>query len=73
MADDGCGGIASQQGNFKDDYLRDPDKCNPHKQCQPFRAVQDAAVQLTTRLLPPYDRMAIITFDRNAATQTRPG
>ncbi len=46
--------------------MRDPDNCNGPKQCRPFRDVQDAAVSLTGRLLPPYDRMAIVTFDRNA-------
>ena len=31
-------------GSFKDDHMRDPDICNPVKQCRPFRDVQDAAV-----------------------------
>ena len=68
VADDGCSGGPARVGSFDDDYMRDPNICNPHKQCRPFRDVQDAAVQLTTRLLPPYDRMSIVTFDRNAAT-----
>jgi hypothetical protein len=68
VADDGCGGTPVS-GSFADDYMRDPDICNPHKQCRPFRDVQDAAVALTSRLLPPYDRMAIITFDRNAGVR----
>lgn len=67
VVDDGCGGIPVA-GSFSDDYMRDPDNCNPHDQCRPFRDVQDAAVSLTTRLLPPYDRMAIVNFDRNAGT-----
>ncbi len=49
--------------------MRDPDNCNGPKQCRPFRDVQDAAVSLTSRLLPPYDRMAIVTFDRNAGVR----
>jgi hypothetical protein len=68
VADDGCGAIP-MAGSFKDDHMRDPDICNPVKQCRPFRDVQDAAVALTSRLLPPYDRMAIVTFDRNAAVR----
>jgi hypothetical protein len=65
VADDGCGATAIA-GTYADDYMRDPDNCNGPKQCKPFRDVQDAAVSLTGRLLPPYDRMAIVTFDRNA-------
>jgi Flp pilus assembly protein TadG len=66
--DDGCGGNPVV-GGFADDYMRDPDNCNGPKQCEPFRDVQDASVALTTRLLPPYDRMAIVTFDLNAVVQ----
>jgi len=66
--DDGCG-PNPVVGGFADDYMRDPDNCNGPKQCRPFRDVQDAAVSLVTRLLPPYDRMAIITFDLNAVAQ----
>ena len=71
---DGCG-ANPVAGGYADDYMRDPNHCNsdlvlgPIKQCRPFRDVQDAAVSLTTRLLPPYDRMAIVTFDRNAIVQ----
>ena len=70
--DDGCGGNPVA-GSFPDDYMRDPDNCNGVKQCRPFRDVQDAAVSLTTRLLPPYDRMAIVTFDRNAGVPVNLG
>jgi hypothetical protein len=56
-------------GAFPDDYMRDPNNCNGPKECHPFRDVQDAAVALTTRLLPPYDRMAIVTFDLNVAVR----
>jgi hypothetical protein len=65
---DGCSGNPVL-GNWADDYMRDPDHCNPFKECHPFREVQDAAVSLTSRLLPPYDRMAIITFDMNVVVQ----
>jgi hypothetical protein len=58
-------------GSFPDDYMRDVTICNPLKQCRPFRDVQDAAVSLTARLLPPYDRMAIITFDLNVAIRMK--
>jgi hypothetical protein len=74
VADDGCGGTTPiQQGSFRDDYMRDPDVCNPHDQCRPFRDVQDAAIQLVGRLLPPYDRMAIVNFDRNAGVPVNLG
>jgi hypothetical protein len=67
-ADDGCGGTPIA-GLFPDDYMRDADHCNGPKQCRPFRDVQDAAVALSQRLLPPYDRMAIVTFDSNAGVK----
>ncbi|MCX6072617.1 MAG: pilus assembly protein TadG-related protein [Chloroflexi bacterium] len=70
VADDGCGGATPPMaGLFPDNYMRDPVHCNAEKQCRPFRDVQDAATALTTRLLPPYDRMAIVTFDLNAVVQ----
>jgi hypothetical protein len=68
VADDGCG-ATPMAGAFADDYMRNPDNCNGPKECRPFRDVQDAAVSLTGRLLPPYDRMAIVNFDRNAGVQ----
>ena len=68
VADDGCGGNPVA-GAFPDDLMRDPKICNPHKQCRPFRDVTDAAESLVWRLLPPYDRMSIVTFDRNAVTR----
>jgi hypothetical protein len=68
VADDGCG-ATPMAGAFPDDYMRDPNNCNGPKECRPFRDVQDAATSLTTRLLPPYDRMAIVTFDLNAVVQ----
>ncbi len=64
---DGCG-ANPQIGGYADDYFAKSSNCNPVKQCRPFRDVQDAALALTTRLLPPYDRMAIVTFDKNAVT-----
>jgi len=69
IADDGCDGGPALAGAFRDDIMRDPAICNGPKQCRPFRDVQDAATALTTRLLPPYDRMAIVTFDMNAVAQ----
>lgn len=65
---DGCGGNPVL-GVVPDDWMRDPDHCNPDKQCRPFRDIQDASVSLTTRLLPPYDRMAIVTYDLNAVVR----
>ncbi len=63
VADD-CGG--GQVGSFSDDYLRDPDNCNPVNECHPFEEVRAAANFLASRLNFPYDRMAVVTFDQSS-------
>jgi len=50
-----------------DDYYRNPNLCNPAGECHPFEEVRTAALALVDRMYFPYDRMAIVTFDRNAA------
>jgi Flp pilus assembly protein TadG len=56
--------------------MRDPSYCNIHPEegeagnenaggCQPFNDVQNAAVDFVKRLFYPYDRVAIVTFDKN--------
>ena len=57
-----------------DDYYSNPDICNDldpaaagiQGGCQPFEDVRDAALSLLSRMYFPYDRMAIISFARNA-------
>jgi hypothetical protein len=58
-----------------DDFYRDPHFCNRdtdvgtpgvQSNCHPFEEVRTAALALVDRLYFPYDRMAIVTFDRNA-------
>jgi hypothetical protein len=49
------------------DPMRDPDICNPLNQCYPFEDVRTAALALVDRMYFPYDRMAIVTFDRYAS------
>ncbi len=63
--------------DLPDDYYRDPDLCNdldtvaPGIQggCHPFEEVRAAALALVNRMYFPYDRMAVISFDRNAVAQ----
>lgn len=58
-----------------DSFYRDPHFCNRdtdlgtpgvQSNCHPFEEVRTAALALVDRLYFPYDRMAIVTFDRNA-------
>jgi len=56
--------------------MRDPDNCNDvspapgiQGECHPFEEVRDAALSLVDRMYFPYDRMAVISFDRNAVAQ----
>jgi hypothetical protein len=60
-----------------DDYYRDPVICNDldlvaagiQGGCHPFEEVRAAALALVNRMYFPYDRMAVISFDRNAVAQ----
>lgn len=47
----------------------DPAACNLADNCQPFRAIKDIAIEFVDTLYFPYDRVAIITFDRVAHAQ----
>jgi hypothetical protein len=75
--EDDCSSTGGVIGGFKDDYLADPDKCNDvypamagiQGVCQPFEHVRTAALSLLGRMYFPYDRMAIISFDRSAVAQ----
>jgi hypothetical protein len=51
-----------------DSPLDDPSTCNPTNTCQPFRQIKDVAIAFVNQLYFPYDRVAIITFDREAHT-----
>ncbi len=42
----------------------DPSQCNPTNTCHPFKEIKDAAIALVQQLYFPYDRVAIVTFDR---------
>jgi hypothetical protein len=63
--------------DIPDDYYSNPDICNDldpatagiQGGCKPFEDVRDAALSLLGRMYFPYDRMAIISFDRNAVVQ----
>ena len=49
-----------------DDPADDPSTCNPADNCQPLRDIKDYAVNFVNQYVYfPYDRVAIITFDRN--------
>ncbi len=48
------------------DPQRDPAVCNPTKTCHPFEEVRAAAIAFVNRMDFPYDRVAIVTFDRSA-------
>jgi hypothetical protein len=49
-----------------DDYMRNPDFCNPGDECHPFREVRENAKLLVERTYFPYDRIGVVTFDREA-------
>ncbi|MEW6401443.1 MAG: pilus assembly protein TadG-related protein [Chloroflexota bacterium] len=42
-----------------------PSVCNAANACHPFKEIKDAAIALIQQLFFPYDRVAIVTFDRN--------
>jgi len=52
--------------NNPDSDLDDPSQCNPTNTCHPFAEIKDVATQFVDQLYFPYDRVAIITFDRDA-------
>lgn len=62
--DDGCPGEAGKEGAYPDDYYRNPVRCNPAGECHPFEEVRDAARKLMDQMYFPYDRVAVVTFDR---------
>jgi hypothetical protein len=74
---DDCTSTTGVVGGYPDDYMSDPDICNDvypgvagiQGECQPFEEVRTAALSLLGRLYIPYDRMAVISFDRNAVAQ----
>lgn len=43
-----------------------PHFCNPADQCVPFRFVRQAALDFASQMYYPYDRVAVISFDRHA-------
>jgi hypothetical protein len=62
--DDDCG--AGQVGATPDDFMRDPGNCNPGDECHPFQEVRENARLLVDRTYFPYDRVGVVTFDREA-------
>jgi Flp pilus assembly protein TadG len=44
----------------------DPSICNLNNTCQPFRQIKDVAIEFVNQLYFPYDRVAIVTFNREA-------
>ncbi|MBN1264569.1 MAG: VWA domain-containing protein [Anaerolineales bacterium] len=62
VIDDGCGSIPAN--GPPDDADRDPTICNPAHACYPFEDVRQAAKQLLDYMYFPYDRVAVVTFDR---------
>ena len=63
--DDDCG--VSQVGDTPDDYLRDPKVCNrpATPPCRPFQQVKERALAFLELFTPPYDRIALVTFDQS--------
>jgi hypothetical protein len=49
-----------------DNANSDPSLCNPNH-CEPFESVRTAATGFIDNLYFPYDRLAIVTFDRSPA------
>lgn len=43
-----------------------PHFCNPEDRCEPFRFVRQAALDFVSRMYYPYDRVAVVSFDRSA-------
>jgi hypothetical protein len=51
------------------EFLRDPDNCNPIDDCHPFEEVRQNAKLLVERTYFPYDRVGLVTFDREATLE----
>jgi hypothetical protein len=51
------------------EFLRDPDNCNPIDDCHPFEEVRENAKLLVERTYFPYDRVGLVTFDREATLE----
>lgn len=49
-----------------DDPADDPSACNSTDSCHPFREIKDVAIEFVNQLYFPYDRVAVVTFDREA-------
>ena len=52
-----------------DEFMQDPDNCNPIDECHPFQEVRENAKLLVDRTYFPYDRVGLVTFDREASLQ----
>jgi Flp pilus assembly protein TadG len=48
-----------------DDPADDPAQCNPTHSCQPFETIKTIAADFIDQLYFPYDRVSIVTFDRD--------
>lgn len=57
---------AMTYGNAIGTTDRDPSVCSPANTCQPFQDVKSAAEQFTQTLYFPYDRVALVTYNRFA-------
>lgn len=57
------GGGSPDRGDVPED---DPHECNIHNTCQPFEQIKDVAANFVNNLYFPYDRVAVVTFDRDA-------
>jgi Flp pilus assembly protein TadG len=66
---DGSASMAFEGGgdpNAGDDPADDPSVCNPAHSCQPLEQIKETARDFIDETLWfPYDRVAIVTFDRN--------
>jgi hypothetical protein len=72
-SDLGCGPAIAQVGSTWDDYYRDPSRCNPALNCEPFEKVKSAAISFVDRILDKpaaqeADRLAIVTFSNGWQT-----
>ncbi len=56
--------------NQADDPADDPAACNPTNSCQPFRAIKDVAKGFVNTLYFPFDRIAVVSFNRDVTILT---
>lgn len=56
--------VLDRSESMASDSGGDPSTCNPTDSCQPFEGVRAAAMAFINNLYFPYDRAAIVTFDR---------